>query len=176
MLITSFLIVGTLLLTLQTTLFHILPEWIGKPDLLFTLIVFLAVGIDIYKGAILALLLGLLMDIFSGIFLGLYPITYLALFSILKAASERLAINESIHYVPLVVISYLVTSCGVFIFTSILAPESEIDWSWSHILLQVMILSIISIPFFNIYNSLLSFFNKKTKPSFFRRKSGNQFV
>lgn len=176
MLIISFLSLGSFLLILQTTLFHFLPAWIGKPDLLFTLIIFLAIGIDAYKGAILALLLGLLVDIFSGIYLGLYPVTYLSLFFILKGASEHLAIDESAHQVPLVVISYIITSSGIFIFASMLAPENDINWSWSSILLQILILSIISVPLFNIYHGLLSFCKKKTKPSFFRRKSGNRFI
>lgn len=176
MLILSFLSLGTFLLILQTTLFHVLPDWIGKPDFLFTLIVFLAIGIDAYKGAILALLLGLLVDIFSGIYLGLYPVAYLVLFFVLKGASEHLAIDESAHQVPLVAISYIITSCGIFIFASILTPESNIDWSWSSLLLQILILFIISIPLFNIYNGLLSLCQKKTKPSFFRRKPGNRFI
>jgi len=47
MLVSVFFFLGVFLLILQTTLFQILPEWAGKPDLLFVLIVFLAIRMDV---------------------------------------------------------------------------------------------------------------------------------
>lgn len=174
--ITFFLTLGILLLLLQTTMFQILPEWLGKPALLFTLIVFLAIRVNTLQGVILVLLLGMIMDVFSGIFLGLYPVIYLLLFFLIKQASRHLAIEEPIYQPPLLVISYLLASSLVFILTFLLAPENRVDWSWSYTLLQILILSIISIPLFTLYNNVLSICNRKNKLSFFKRRTGNRFI
>ena len=178
MLLAIFLALGIVLLILQTTLFQVLPEWIGKPDLLFILIVFLALRIDIFKGTVLVLLFGVLMDIFSGIYLGLHPVIYLMLFFTLNGATRHLAINESVHQVPIVVLSYLLTCSGVFIFASILSPENELEWSWGKILLQIVILVIITPPLFKMYNWVLSLLEDNSKLTYFLRKpkSGNRFI
>ena len=99
---------------------------------MFLFIVFLGIYLDVYKGAVLALLFGLIMDIFSGVFLGLHPVIYLVLFFALQAISRHLAINESIHQIPLVALSYLLTASSIFIFTSILSPESRLYWAWGN--------------------------------------------
>ena len=100
------------------------------------------------------------------------------LFFILQGATRHLAIDESAHQVPLIAISYLITSSGIFLFASALSTNSEPAWSWRAVLLQMIILSIISIPFFNIYNWTLSLSENTTKLSFLRRKakSGNRFI
>jgi len=167
---------GTILLILQTTLLHSLPEWFGRPNLLFLFIVFLGTYLDVYKGAVLALLFGLIMDIFSGVFLGLHPVIYLVLFFALQAVSRHLAINESIHQIPLVALSYLFTASSIFIFTSILTPENGLYWAWGSEILQVLILSVICIPFFNFFHWLTTVFDSKNANNPFRRqKTGNRY-
>ena len=176
MLLPAFLTIGALLITLQTTLFHILPEWIGKPDLIFVLIVFLGLNMDITKGAVLVLLFGLIMDIFSGIYLGLYPVIFLLLFFILRGISKHLAIDETSHMVPIMALAYLFASSGIFIFSALLAPESELNWSWSNILMQIVILAIICIPCCSMFKKIMQFFDKKTtRPSLFRAQPKNRF-
>lgn len=173
----SFLfLAGTILLILQTTLIHSLPEWFGRPNLLFLFIVFLGTYLDLYKGALLALLFGLIMDIFSGVFLGLHPVIYLVLFFVLQTVSRHLAINESIHQIPLVALSYLLTASSIFVFTSILSPESRLYWAWGSEILQVLILSVICIPFFNFFQWLTTAFDGKNANNPFRRsKTGNRY-
>lgn len=175
--VVSFLFLsGTILLILQTTLLHALPEWFGRPNFLFLFIVFLGTYLDLYKGAVLALLFGLIMDIFSGVFLGLHPAIYLILFFVLQIISRHLAINESIHQIPLVALSYLFTASSIFIFTSILTPESRLYWDWGNEILQVLILSVICIPFFNFFHWLTRVFDSKNANNPFRRhKTGNRY-
>ena len=167
MLIGIFFLIGTLCLILQTTLLHDLPAWMGQPDLLFLLIVFAATHLDLFKGAVLALLLGLLMDIFSGIFLGLYPLTYLLVFFVLKGITRHLAFTEAIHQVPLIVISYLFANSVIYITTSILAPQTDIAWAWGNMLLQILIMAAICIPAFSVFRWLQSRLTPKSgKPLF----------
>ncbi|OGQ99837.1 MAG: rod shape-determining protein MreD [Deltaproteobacteria bacterium RIFOXYD12_FULL_55_16] len=175
----SFLVLaGAILLILQTTLLHFLPEWFGRPNLLFLFIVFLGTSLDIYKGAVLALLFGLIMDIFSGVFLGLHPVIFLVLFFVLQILSRRLAINESIHQIPLVALSYLFTASSIFIFTSVLTPENRLYWAWGNEILQGLILSVICIPFFNFFHWLTTVFDsnsKKANNHCRRQKTGNRY-
>jgi len=72
MFIAIFLILGILILVLQTTFLQLLPVWLGKPDILFLLVVHISCQPEIFRGSVVILLLGLLMDVFSGVFLGLY--------------------------------------------------------------------------------------------------------
>jgi rod shape-determining protein MreD len=169
---------GVALLLLQTTLLSFLPEWFGRPNLLFLLIVFLGTYLDIYKGAVLTLIFGLIMDIFSGVFLGLHPVIYLVLFFILQFLSRHLIINESIHQIPLVALSYLFTASSIFIFTSILTPENWLYWAWGNEILQALILSMICIPFFNLFHWLTTVFDRNSKKAnnhFRRQKTGNRY-
>ena len=176
MIVFSFFLLGTLLLTLQTTLLHLLPEWVGRPNLIFLLVVYLAVHMDLYKGAVLALLFGLIMDIFSGIFLGLHPVIYLLLFFSLKGLSRHLAIMEPLHQVPMVAVSYLFSTSGIFIFTTILAPENPLEWAWGTVLLELLILCVICIPCFHFFHGISQLLTTTQTKSFFSRsKTGNRF-
>ncbi len=154
MLIGIFLTIGTLCLLLQTTLLHNLPAWIGQPDLLFLLIVFAATHLDLFRGAVLALLLGLLMDIFSGIFLGLYPLTYLLVFFVLKTSTRHLAFTDTLHQIPLIIISYLFGNAAIYVISSILAPAAVLSWGWGNMLQQLIIMSVVCIPSFSLFRWL----------------------
>ncbi|MEW6595493.1 MAG: rod shape-determining protein MreD [Thermodesulfobacteriota bacterium] len=166
MLIGIFLAIGTLCLILQTTLLHDLPAWIGQPDLLFLLIVFAATHLDLFRGAVLSLLLGLLMDIFSGIFLGLYPLTYLLVFFVLKGSTRHLAFTEALHQVPLIVISYLFANSAIYVIASVLAPEAALTWDWGGMLQQIIIMSVVCIPCCSIFRWLQLRLTPGSGPSF----------
>lgn len=176
MLITSFFILGTVLLTLQTSLFQVLPDWLGRPDLLFVLLIFISIRTKTYQGAVLALLFGLVMDIFSGVFLGVYPVLYLLLFFAIKGISMHFILDDPAHQAPLVAVSYLVNNIGVVIFTMILAPENSLMWAWGGLILQMLILSVITVPLFKFFDVILIRVNKKpSKLSFQQTWIGNRF-
>jgi rod shape-determining protein MreD len=162
MFIFIFLILGILILVLQTTFLQLLPAWLGKPDILFLLIVYVACQADILRGAFIVLLLGVLMDAFSGVFLGLYPVIYLLVFAFIKGISRQIAINEFAYQVPLAVISYLFVSIGMFLFAFFLAPDSPPQWSWGVILLQLLILAVIGTPIFGIFDSITNFYRSSS--------------
>ncbi|MDH4321341.1 MAG: rod shape-determining protein MreD [Desulfobulbaceae bacterium] len=176
MLIFFFLMLGATLLTIQTTIFTMLPPWMGNPDLLFLLIVFIAIRFDIFPGALLALLFGLMTDIYAGIFLGLYPVVYLLLYFLLQGMSRLLVIDETVHQAPLAATSYLFTSSGIFIFATILAPDASLDWSWRNIILETLILAVIAIPFYHFCAKLQELVQGGLKNrTFLRPKTGNRF-
>jgi rod shape-determining protein MreD len=172
----SYFSLGVFLLILQTSLLTILPEWVGSLDPFFVLIVFVAIRLKLVHGAVLILVLGLIMDIFSGIFLGIYPITYLLLFFLLHGLSRRLAIHEVFHRIPLVIVSYLFVNSLLYSFASYLAPENELLWNWKEILMEIILLAVITLPLFTLFESFDTFLTPKKAAQFFLRpKNKNTF-
>jgi rod shape-determining protein MreD len=157
MFIIAFLLLGILSIVLQTTFLQLLPNWLGKPDILFLLIVYISCQSDILRGSVVILLLGLLMDVFSGVFLGLYPVIYLLVFAFIKGISRKVAINEFAYQVPLAVISYLFVSIGMYLFSYSLGPDTPPQWFWGTILLQLLMLAVIGAPVFGIFASIMNF-------------------
>jgi len=158
MFIILFLLIGILTLVLQTTFLQLLPAWLGKPDILFLLIVYISCQSDFLRGSLVILLLGLLMDVFSGVFLGLYPVIYLLVFAFIKGISRRVAINEFAYQVPLAVISYLLVCIGMFLFSFALAPDTPPQWSWGTILLQLLMLAVIGAPVFGVLDFIMDIY------------------
>lgn len=176
MYIIIFLILGILILVLQTTFLQLLPPWLGKPDILFLLIVYISCQSDILRGSVLILLLGLLMDVFSGVFLGLYPVIYLLVFAFIKGISRKIAINEFAYQVPLAVISYLFVSIGMFLFSFSLAPDTPPQWSWGTILLQLLMLAVIGAPVFGILDTITNVYRSTAATGLLPgSKSSNRF-
>ena len=158
MFIAIFLILGILILVLQTTFLQLLPVWLGKPDILFLLVVHISCQPEIFRGSVVILLLGLLMDVFSGVFLGLYPVIYLLVFAFIKGISRKVALNEFAYQVPLALISYLFVSIGMFLFSYFQAPETPSQWSWGTILLQLLMLGVIGGPVVGIFDAVTNFY------------------
>jgi rod shape-determining protein MreD len=176
MYIIIFLILGILILVLQTTFLQLLPPWLGKPDILFLLIVYISCQSDILRGSVLILLLGLLMDVFSGVFLGLYPVIYLLVFAFIKGISRKIAINEFAYQVPLAVISYLFVSIVMFLFSFSLAPDTPPQWSWGTILLQLLMLAVIGAPVFGILDIIMNVYRSTAATGLLPgSKSSNRF-
>jgi rod shape-determining protein MreD len=158
MFVIIFLILGILILVLQTTFLQLLPPWLGKPDILFLLIVYISCQSEILLGAVVIFILGLLTDVFSGVFLGFYPVIYLLVFAFIKGISRRITINELVYQVPLALISYMLVTAGVFLFSYSLEPDIPPQWSWGTIILQLLMLAVIGAPVLGMFDSLMNFY------------------
>ena len=176
MFIFVFFSLGIVTLVIQTTLLQLLPSWLGRPDLLFLLIVYIACRSGIIKGAFLVLVMGFLMDVFSGVFLGLYPVIYLLVFAFIKGISRQVAINEFAYQVPLAVISYLLVYTGMFVVSFTLMPDSPPQWSWGGMILQLLMLAVIGIPVFGFFDGIMKTFVSGSMPRrFLGARHGNRF-
>ncbi len=176
MFVIIFLLLGIFLLVLQTTFLQLLPAWLGKPDILFLLIVYISCQEEVIRGAVVILLLGLLMDVFSGVFLGLYPVLYLLVFAFIKGLSRRITINEYAYQIPLALICYLLVNIGLFLFTYSQEPDMPPHWSWGTILLQLLMLSVIGAPVFAIFDTLMNFYRSTSASGILPgSKSSNRF-
>ncbi len=171
-----FTLIGTCLLILQTSLFPYLPGWFSQLDPLFILIVFITIHIDIIRGTVLTIFLGMLTDILTGVYSGLHPIVYLALLLIIKGMSRPLVLTETHHQIPLVLSSYLFTSSLIYIIASTLAPETDLLWSWPALFIRFGMLALITIPSFKLYIFALNTFHpKKALQILIKPKRSNRF-
>ncbi len=176
MLTTIFFFIGIVLLVLQTTIFQVLPTWIGKPDLYFLLIIFLAWRLEVVRGIFLVLALGIIMEAFSGVFLGIYPVTYLLIFLLIKGTAKYLPISDSTYQVPIVASSYLIVAAGNYIASYLFSPEPP-AWFWPQVAWQVVLLSLLALPVLAGYDfiyRMVGTVNVKRSLSF-KSRSSNRF-
>ena len=177
MLIAVFIILGAFLLVLQTTIFVRIPEWLGNPNLLFLLVLFMATKVDNHRGIILTMIFGLMMDIFSGFVPGLFPAVYLGLFVTIKYISHHVVVDEPLQQPPLAAACYLTSSGAIYLYMLIFNPGTDIVWSWSALLLQMFILAILSLPSFHLLSRLLAKVDTGKNNMFSSNRSlGNRFI
>ena len=143
---TLLLLQGLFFVVLQTTLLQTLPAWMGAPDLLFILLIFCAVQVDLVPGILLALFFGFCMDLVAGLFLGVYATVYLLLFLLIKTISQKFALQYLQHQPVLTALSYLLAQGAVYLLNQVLAEQEILVWSWQHILLGTLLVAIFSIP------------------------------
>lgn len=176
MLLTVFIILGAFLLVVQTTIFVRMPEWLGNPDLLFLLVLFVATRIDSYRGIILVMVYGLMMDIFSGFVPGLYPAVYLILFLTIKYIARQVIVVEPTHQPPLAAACYLLCSGAIYLYMALFNPGADILWSWRDLLLQMLILAILALPSFHVLSRIAAKADTDKKRMLLGGRGGNRFI
>jgi rod shape-determining protein MreD len=176
MLVLGFLVLGILLIVLQTTLLQFLPSWFDRPDLVYILVAFIAYRFDWVRGFFLVFLLGWMMDIVSGIYLGTYPLLYFFVFVSLKILSENSPMKETAYQIPLVGVSYFLVQMALYSIYSLTLPDTIPEWSWARVIVVTIVLVVATIPCFLLYNSFFEYFQKKRlSPKILKKKSSNQF-
>lgn len=173
----TFLLVGILLIVMQTTILQVLPYWFGFPDFVFILIAFAAFRFDWLPGCILAFVLGWMMDVGTGIYLGMYAVKYLIVFFALKLLSQNSPVKEAAYQVPLVGGSYFLVQLGFYAALIMAGADLVSPWSWNRAGRETIILMIATVPCFLLFNSLYEYLlNRRVVPRVARRKKiGNRF-
>ncbi len=176
MLTTFFFILGILLIAVQTTFFQFFPTWLGRPDLVYVLVAFIAYRFDWFRGFFLVYSLGWMMDVISGIYLGTYSIQFLLVFLCLKLLTRNSPVKETAYQVPLVGISYFLVQMGFYFFYSIAIPDALPEWSWNRVVQETIVLLVATVPCFLLFNSLFEYFlQRRLSQRILRKRSGNQF-
>lgn len=171
-----FFLLGVLFIALQTTVLQTLPEWIGVPDLLFLLIVFLALHVKPGVGALQTVLFGVGIEVFSGYFLGLYAVAYLLVFFLIKGLSARFALNTLNHQPSLVALAFLFVNAFVYLSSLMLSQENLAPWGWGAILQRTLIVTILAIPLSRWFASVQAWCDhRRQHRSLFRQKKGNYY-
>lgn len=171
-----FFLLGILFLSLQTTVLQTLPEWVGVPDLLFLLIVFLALYFKPWSGALLTVIFGIVMEVFSGYFLGLYAMAYLLIFFVVKGLAAHFALDALNHQPPLVALAYLFVNAFVYLSSLMLVDGSLYPWGWGVMLQRALIVTILVIPVNRCLSVISAWCDKSPKKrSLFGQKKGNYY-
>ncbi len=161
MIFSTFFASGLLLLLLQTTVIPQLPGWLGRPDILFILVVYCAIRLPLYSGMLLCLFFGMLLDIFSGLYIGLDTICYLLFFFTLRGLSGKLALEYLTHQPVLCASGYLLTNGAIFLMANMLSEGGHFTWPWRQILLGALTTAIFSIPLVHLFDMLLEFCRRR---------------
>ena len=176
MLIIAYLIIGLLLIVLQTTVFMFTPTWAAAPDFYYILVAYLAYRLDLLRGLVILLPLSCILDVFSGTILGMYPAICFLGYFLLKYISIKLPVRKSLYQVPLVAVSYLVVCSIVFWFLNLMQPDTLVDWSWPLMLLRAALIVLFSFPLFRFFEFFSRFLQSRFFSLKFRRShSGNSF-
>lgn len=175
-LIIFFFILSMCIIVAQTTLFQFIPDWLGRPDFLFILVVFAAYRFNWVHGLFFVFTAGWMLDVVSGIQLGIYPLQNIVVFSILKIITENSPLKEATYQVPLVGLGYFLIQMGFFFFYSLLLPGTLPEWSWNRVLQETIILVVATIPVFVALNFFYDFFDRsRVIHKVIRKGRGNQF-
>jgi len=138
------------LVLLQTSVLPLYLTTLYKPDLLLILMVFLALRAPVSTSLPAAYGLGLLKDCLSGLYLGLNAFSFLIVYLVLKALSDRLYVQNALLLVLTVSLSTLAT---MLINTILLTIFSEANGIFSsmltamlpHLLMNAFVASLVAV-------------------------------
>lgn len=172
----SFVFLGFFLLAIQTALFPLFPHWLGRPDLIFILLVFVAYKFPWLSGLCLAFSLGWMVDVVSGMFLGTYPFMAILVFCIVKFFTQGSPVKETAYQVPLVGLSFFILQCVLYLFFFVTQPGVLPPWTWGRVVHETFILLVASIPCFAVFNQIYEKLRARSLSSkIMTRRGGNHF-
>ena len=178
MVVPIFILVGMVLIVIQTSANLIYPLETFNPDLFYLLIAYIAFRFDLFRGLLILFPVSWMLDIVSGIFLGYYPFLCFGGYFFLKIAARQLPITTSYYRLPFVALSYLLVSWLLYLIISVVAPEALADGSWRQLLIRALLIMILAPPFFRFFetiNSVVSNPDRGTGSRVFRLKKGNRY-
>ncbi len=164
MIIAGFVVLGILLVILQTTVFMIDPTWNASPDLYFILVGYLGYRMDILRAVIILFPVSCVLDVLSGVVLGMYPSICFSSFFLLRIVSRKLPVRESLYHVPLLAACYLFVHWVVFIVFGFIRPDLNIAWSWPAMLLRAALVAAFTVPLFRLFSWLEKALRKRLVP------------
>ncbi len=157
MLVFLFWALGIVLIVAQTTLLEYLPLWLGRPDLVFVLVAFIAYRFAWIPGIVLVFVLSWVLDVIAGIYLGLYPLVCLLVFTALKTLTNKSPVKESTYQIPLVGLSYFLMQIFFYFVYSLFLPDMLPEWSWPGTLQRTILVVLAAVPLFILFNRLYEY-------------------
>ena len=120
MVVVSFILLGVLLVIVQTTLCMPSPVWWLAPDFSYVLVGYLAYRLDLVRSVIILFPLGCTLDVLSGTVLGLHSLLCYGGYFLLRFVSGKLPVLESLYQIPLVATSFLAVNwCAHVVITAV---------------------------------------------------------
>lgn len=144
----SFLLVGTLLVILQTTLLMPTPIWPFAPDFHFIFVVYMARRLPIFSSLVLVYLMGLMLDVLSGTILGMSSLLCFASFGLVRLFSERLVLRDLFCSIPLVSLAFFLLSGLVYVIFDFLNQGQLVPWDWWEMGIRTLMVAVFAWPLF----------------------------
>jgi len=171
-----FIVIGLLLIVIQTSVMMLNPVWVASPDLFYILVAYLAYRFDLLRSLIILFPLSWVLDVLSGVVIGTYPAICFGAFLLLKIIDAKVPVRESLYQVPLMGVSYLVVYRVVYAILSLFAPESIAPWSWTEMFARLFLLVLVAFPLFSFFEYINQRLQKQFTPfRMLRVRSGNRF-
>ena len=161
MIVVNFIVVGLLLVIMQTTVCMPSPVWLLAPDCYYVLVAYLAYRLDLVRSLMVLFPLVCMLDVLSGTVLGMYAILCFSGYFLIRYIAGKLPVNESLYQIPLVGMSYLLVSWGVYLFLRFFEPEELVTWSWWRMLVRTMLVAALTYPLFYGFDLVLKYSHRR---------------
>lgn len=159
----NFILLGLVLVIVQTTLCMPSPVWLLTPDCYYVLVAYLAYRLDLMRSLIILFPLVCILDVLSGTVLGMYAILCFSGYFFIRFIAQKLPVNEALYQIPLVGVSYLLISWGVYLFLRLIQPEGLVSWSWWKMGVRALLVAVMAYPLFSVFDLV----QKYSQRSFF---------
>lgn len=157
MVVVNFILVGLLLVILQTTVFMPRMDWLPAPDFYFVLVAFLAYRMELLNSLIILFPLACFLDVLCGTILGSYALICFGCFFFIKTVTGKLPIRETLYQIPLIGIAYLAVHWLVYLLLEFLQPGQVVAWSWWRMLSRALLVVALGYPLFFIFEKVREF-------------------
>ncbi|MDD2465472.1 MAG: hypothetical protein PHI97_15860 [Desulfobulbus sp.] len=157
MVVVNFILVGLLLVILQTTVFMPKLVWLPAPDFYFVLVAFLAYRLELLHSLIILFPLACFLDVLCGTVLGSYALICFGCFFFVKTIAGKLPIRETLYQIPLIGVAYLVVHWLVYLLLNFLQPGQLVPWSWWQMLIRALLVVVLGYPLFYFFEKVRKF-------------------
>ncbi|MCK9174110.1 MAG: hypothetical protein M0O96_02355 [Desulforhopalus sp.] len=157
-----FALLGIFAIVFQTAVMHDLPSWFGRPDFLFILLVFISYRFAWIPGLALVFTLSWMMDVETGVSLGFYPLICLLVFTVLKLVASGKQVKEATYQIPLLGVAWLVARFIFHLLDMFTGWLMLPDWEILQTIEESVLLMIIAIPLFALYNNVYVYVQERS--------------
>lgn len=175
MVFSFFLVLAVIMVVAQTSLLQVNVLWPAAPDLYFLYLAYLAFRLGVFQSVLLVFALSLMLDAVSGLTPGYYAAFCFISYVLLRMATQRLPIKESVYKTPMIGVCYLVVSAFMHLLLSLALPHAVLGWSWPLMLLRAGLIVVLARPLLATF----SFFHRAlSNPALLRvtlLRTGNRF-
>ncbi|MBP7517956.1 MAG: hypothetical protein KA768_08995 [Desulfobulbus sp.] len=154
MVVVSFILLGVLLVIVQTTLCMPSPVWWLAPDFSYVLVGYLAYRLDLVRSVIILFPLGCTLDVLSGTVLGLHSLLCYGGYFLLRFVSGKLPVLESLYQIPLVATSFLAVNWCAHVVITAVDEELLLPWSWWRMLVRALLVALFALPLFRLFDAV----------------------
>lgn len=159
-----FLVVGTLLVIVQTTLLMPTPVWRFAPDLYFIFVAFLASRFAVFPALLLVYLVGLMLDVLMGTVLGMYSSLCFLGFGLIRLFASNTVYRDFFYSIPMISLSFLALSGLLYLLFDFFYTGQLIPWKWGEMLIRTLLVALFTYPLFRFLDMVQAYGDNTVLP------------